>query len=106
MANVENVINEIKRLAENRGWKFICHQKPNRMISFEKHFDYSRKPVRVNVYYKKGSSRRNLDLTIATSMDHPKKGKTQLFRKGVNNSVFIKLLKNPRQHTGNGYYKK
>jgi len=103
---LKNVVDEIKRLAKNRDWIFLCHQEKNHMISFEKEFDYSSKPVRINVYYKKDSSKRNLNLTIATAMDHPKKGKTQLYRRGVNNSKFIKLLKNPRQHTGRGYYRK
>ena len=103
---MEEIIKEIKRLAKNREWKFICEQPKTSMISFEKEFEYSSKPVRMNVYYKKDSSQRNLNLTIATAMDHPKKGKTQLYRKNINNSQFIKLLKNPRQHTGRGYITK
>lgn len=103
---MEKVIEEIKRLASNRDWSMIDDQPKTSMVSFEKSFDYSTKPVRINVYYKKESTVRNLCLTISTAMDHPTKGKTQLFRKNQNNSSFIKLLNNPRLHTGKGYYKK
>lgn len=103
---IENVINEITRLSENRDWKLIKVNTFTNLISFEKEFEYSSKPVRLDVYWKKDSSQNFLNLTIATAMNHPTKGKTQLFRKGVNNSGFIKLLKDPRQHTGRGYYTK
>lgn len=103
---MEKIIQEIKRLATNRGWKLICEQTKTSMISFEKDFEYSSKPVRMNVYWTKDSTLKWLNLTIGTAMDHPKKGKTQLYRRKINNTEFIKLLTNPRQHTGRGYQKK
>lgn len=106
MQRIQNVIDEIIRLAENRGWIFISRNDPSNLVSFQKEFDYSSKPVRLDVYWKKESSKSFLNLTIGTAMAHPKKGKTQLFRKGVNNSGFLKLLNDPRQHTGRGYYRK
>lgn len=81
-------------------------QETIRQILFHSKKNSSSKPVRLDVYWKKESSKRFLNLTIATAMAHPKKGKTQLFRKGVNNSGFLKLLNDPRQHTGRGYYRK
>jgi hypothetical protein len=45
--------------------------------------------------------------TIKTSMDHPTKGKTQLFASGQNDQVtadlFVKILLNPRNHTNVRY---
>ena len=76
------------------------------MISFEKTFEYSDKPVRMNIYFKGSSTALNYNLTIGTYMNHPKKGKTQMFRRQVGRKTLIKLLKNPRQHTGRGYQKK
>lgn len=44
--------------------------------------------------------------TVGTSMAHPTKGKTQLFRRRVTLDMLDKLLANPRMHTGRGYYSK
>lgn len=57
---------------------------------------------RVNVW-----SNDKTDLfTVGTALDHPTKGKTQLFRKGLTESQVFALLRNPRKHTGKGYYRK
>ncbi len=44
--------------------------------------------------------------TITTEIFHPKKGKTQLHRKGLSMSELKSIFDNPRKHTGKGYYKK
>ena len=44
--------------------------------------------------------------TISTEIDHPKKGKTQLHRKGLSMTELRSVFDNPRTHTGKGYYKK
>ncbi|KAJ3333820.1 hypothetical protein HDU76_002926 [Blyttiomyces sp. JEL0837] len=44
--------------------------------------------------------------TVKTSMNHPKQGKTQMFRRNLSEDAFIKVLKNPRFHTGQGYQRK
>lgn len=54
--------------------------------------------VQINVWW--------TTMTVGTCIDHPTKGKTQLFRKGVDFALLDKLLENPRQHTGKGYYEK
>ena len=53
--------------------------------------------MKIHVYLKTG--------TVATCLDHPSSGKTQLFRR--NNSIrdIEDIFENPRQHTGRGYYK-
>ena len=43
-------------------------------------------------------------LTIQTSLNHPKQGKTQLTRKNVTIKEFHQLLKDPRAHTNKGYH--
>lgn len=53
--------------------------------------------VRVNVWES------GLYYTVGTYMDHPTKGKTQLFRKRCSLEEVMALLKNPRLHTGKGY---
>lgn len=82
----------IRFLARANNWEEIDLQEQNRMISF------SRDGVRMNIYYS--------TMTVGTAMMHPTKKNTQLFRKHVQLSELDKLFKNPRQHTGKGYYKK
>lgn len=43
---------------------------------------------------------------MKTSMDHPVRGPTQLFRRDLSEAEHHAVLNNPRQHTGKGYYKK
>lgn len=55
------------------------------MISFGK------PGTRINVYYTTGA--------VATCIDHPKSGKTQLFRRGMSLSDLQRIFENPRSHT-------
>jgi len=62
------------------------------MISF------CRDGARVNVYYTK--------MTVATCLNHPTKGKTQMFRRDITESELRKIFKNPRVHLNKGYRQK
>jgi hypothetical protein len=44
--------------------------------------------------------------TVKTSMDHPTAGKTQMFRRDLDNAAYERVLENPRAHTGQGYQTK
>lgn len=80
----------IKKIAEKENWKFLEIQDKPPMISFKK------EEARINIYYS--------TMTIGTCIRHPKKGKTQLFRRNVTLSELEKIFKNPRIHTTKGYY--
>ena len=82
---------DVDSLAKLEGWSRFDYQENIGMVS------YSKNNVRVNVYLSK--------MTVSTAMNHPKKGKTQLFRRNVSMEQLWKLFKNPRVHTGKGYYK-
>lgn len=82
----------IIRMAGLNGWGLFDFQAKNKMLSFKKNDD------RINVWYSK--------MTIGTCLMHPKKGKTQLFRKNVSLELLEKIFTNPRHHTGKGYYSK
>ena len=53
---------------------------------------------RINVYYTTG--------TIGTCLDHPRQGKTQLFRRNVDLALLAQLFRDPRTHTGAGYHRR
>ncbi|MCP4651172.1 MAG: hypothetical protein GY853_13985 [PVC group bacterium] len=80
----------VNKIASENGYKKTFENKPNFMVSYQKN------GVRINVYMS--------TLTISTVINHPKKGKTQLHRKKCNIELIKKIFKNPRQHTGLGYY--
>jgi len=82
----------IKSIAEIGGWVFIDHQENIKMLSFKKGCS------RINVYYSK--------MTVATCVNHPKRGKTQLFRRNVTIKQLKQIFNNPRVHTNIGYYQK
>jgi len=50
------------------------------------------------VYYTTG--------TVGTFLNHPTKGKTQLFRRNVSLDLLGQIFRNPRIHTNTGYYRK
>ncbi len=89
-------IKRIKKIAECHGWRFVDHQQNIGMISFIKTIDDS--PARINIYLTK--------MTVSTSLNHPKQGKTQMFRKKVNDKLMEELFINPRTHTDKGYKKR
>lgn len=80
----------IKHLAKSKGWELLDHQDNIYLASFIKN------KVRLNIYYSRG--------TVATALNHPKKGRTQLFRKNVSWQLLKKIMENPRVHTNIGYY--
>lgn len=79
----------IQLMYEN-GWTMIKFHESNYIMNLE------RGKVKMNVYL--------TTLTIQTSMNHPKKGKTQLNRKKLTQNELKTVFKNPRVHTKKGYY--
>ena len=42
--------------------------------------------------------------TVASFLDHPNQGRTQLYRRDVDWSMLVQIMQNPRVHTGQGYH--
>lgn len=87
---------KIRRMAKNEGWRELTHQTDIGMLSFGKQIDDS--PARINVYTTK--------MTVATSLKHPRRGKTQMYRKHVDKKLLKAIFENPRVHTNRGYTRK
>lgn len=83
---------EIYKIAQKYGYVCFDFQENIGMAS------YSDGSTRINVYLTK--------MTIATCLNHPKKGPTQLFRRNVGLQMLHEIFEYPRKHTGKGYYKK
>jgi len=92
MGREEITDENIRFLAQVYGWVRIPHLD---MLSFR------RKKTRINIWHDKWGT-----LTIGTALEHPVKGKTQLFRRGVRMKLLERILDYPRVHTGRGYQRK
>lgn len=89
-------IAELNVIANMFGWKNINVNVETRLVSYAKMVDFS--PIRMDIYY--------TTMTVTVSLEHPKKGKTQLHRRKVSDDELKILFQNPRAHTWKGYYKK
>lgn len=87
---------KLLEIAKQAGWEVVKSRDPY-LTSFSK--KTSRGPTRINIWR---NDRSNL-FTVGTYLNHPKQGKTQLFRKHCDLLELKKLLENPRLHTGKGY---
>lgn len=88
----QKLIDKIHLAALESGWDFKVYDKNTGMISFIREGS-----ERINIYLTK--------MSVATVVNHPKSGRNQLYRKNLSYNQVVKLLKNPRQHTGKGYRK-
>lgn len=83
---------QIRKLAKLNGWiEEVAKDKT--LLIFNR---YQGGHQQINVWFTTG--------TVATSLRHPNKGKTQLYRKNVDIRLLAKIFENPRVHTDLGYY--
>mmetsp|Transcript_31587 Transcript_31587/g.57179 ORF Transcript_31587/g.57179 Transcript_31587/m.57179 type:complete len:293 (-) Transcript_31587:527-1405(-) len=82
-------IHEVRSLAQNHGYTEITHNETSKVVIFQKG------GIKINVDYTTG--------TVGTCLNHPRQGKTQLFRRGVSLDTLNEIFDNPRTHTGRGY---
>lgn len=90
--NLSQYVHDMAGLGQKYGWRVIDWQGNIGMLSLW------RDEVRLNIYVS--------TMTVGTCLNHPKKGKTQLFRKNVTPDELEKILKKPRVHTSKGYTRK
>lgn len=109
MKSMDELKQKVCTMAAANGWHHLKTQ--DWCLNFYKHFDQDRGII--NVYWNK----RTVDtvtfykpvFTVQTAINHPKKGKTQLNRKGVTMELLEKIFENPRIHTYgkiDAYFKK
>ncbi|HDL19916.1 MAG TPA: hypothetical protein ENH30_01425 [Nitrospirae bacterium] len=82
------------KMADGQGWTPHSYQPKIQMLSFVK-ADEKGKTMRINIYLSK--------MTVATCLEHPGKGKTQMFRRLVSDPLLKRIFANPRCHSGRGY---
>jgi hypothetical protein len=80
-----------RQMASRHGYDEIYFNTQSRVISFR-----NKEGTRINVYYTTG--------TVGSCLEHPRKGKSQLFRRDKSPEDLEAIFRNPRIHTGVGYY--
>jgi len=75
------------------GWNFTGSVQESSVEFFERGTNMG--TVKMDFYYTKA--------TVKTVLMHPSTGRNCLFRNTVSGEDYIKILKNPRSHTGRGY---
>jgi len=91
---------DVRRLAGEAGLVEMSFNGQSRVVSFGPRVaDYGEQSMkRINVYWTTG--------TVGTCIEHPRQGKTQLFRRNVNLATLREIFRDPRIHTGQGYQRK
>ena len=85
----------VRNLALNNNYEEIDFNENSCVVSFRR--GSAQSSTRINVYYSTG--------TVGSCLHHPKRGKTQLFRRNISSLALLeKIFENPRAHTGEGYY--
>lgn len=80
---------DVRSIAQHHDYTEIKHNETSKVVIFQK------EDIKINVYYTTG--------TVGTCLNHPRQGKTQLFRRGVSLDTLEDIFVNPRIHTGRGY---
>lgn len=84
---------ELDYMAETRGWEILDTSRSEASMA-----SYRKDGTRLNFWLTTG--------TVGSYLDHPRQGKTQLFRRQIGMSQASEIFNNPRQHTGAGYHTK
>ena len=90
-----NTKEALVKLTQDHKWNFVMKEYPY-MVRVTKKFKYSL--VKMNIYW----NGKGIINNVCTHMNHPKKGKGQIYRK-TNLSELEKYFINPRFHSGKGY---
>lgn len=99
---IETIIEKVTALAEPNGFTLVAHTPKSYVIGFK-----NPQKVRINVYYSNAAlAAKNPTFTLQTALQHPRSGPTQLNRRNVDFKTMKAIFKNPRQHTGKGYFEK
>jgi len=87
---------QILYYARKAGWEKQKDGGNKNVIIFNRHTENGHEQM--DVYW--------TTCTIKTSINHPRQGKTQMFRRDVDLELYKKICKNPRAHTSKGYQRR
>jgi hypothetical protein len=85
--------NRLDGLATTHGWNKLSTETSQAAMA-----SYSCQDTRLNFWLSTG--------TVGSYLDHPRQGKTQLFRREVDMQQADEIFQNPRVHTGAGYQRR
>ncbi len=107
--NIGQFMDELRKAAMQFGWSFKSISYDNCVMFIDRIKVGNREQIAI--YWKVKQEEQIISghshlLTVGTALNHPKQGKTQLFRRRQSVRQLLKVFENPRFHTGKGYYRK
>jgi hypothetical protein len=91
--------NDVCATGQDYGWYEHAYQWAQGELVILRKVDSNEDTMQLNVWCTTG--------TVGSYLTHPVQGKTQLFRRAVDNLCDLcAILENPRVHTGDGYHRK
>eukprot|EP00392_Amoebophrya_sp_AT5.2_P007506 g7521.t1 len=84
-------LDAVRKAAREERLAEVQHNTTSRVIAFK-----TASGDRINVWYTTG--------TVGTYLEHPRQGRTQLFRRNVDTSLLREIFRKPRVHTSLGYH--
>ena len=91
-------LERVRKLAREEGLTEVYFNEDSRVVSFVKQYVNGEDSARINVYWTTG--------TVGTCLNHPRQGRTQLFRRNMDLKSLAQIFRNPRIHTGEGYHRR
>lgn len=86
----------IVKIAERQGFTNFIHEPWQLKLRFQRRH-YGHYEI-IDVWYS--------TMTVGTTIDHPVKGRSTLFRKHVSLGLLNRIFQYPRLHTQKGYYQR
>ena len=99
----QTLFKELSAIAPELGYSVAKGRCPHVVIC--QRFTEKGDRIQVAVYWSEKFSKGGV-YTVGTAINHPKQGKTQLFRRDCSIDDVAGILRNPRSHTGRGYYQR
>ncbi|XRB20881.1 C2H2-type domain-containing protein [Pseudoscourfieldia marina] len=91
-------LSRVQTLAANHNYSQTQLEYGEGVVAFRRMSGFDENAELVRVWWRTG--------TVGTYLKHPRHGKTQLFRRNVDNMRLLgSIFANPRTHTGQGYYR-
>ena len=88
-------VNWVIEQAQRRGWSYVYKPAQGQLVFLERHLHGDK--CMLHIWCTTG--------TVGSYLDHPTQGKTQLYRRNMDEDELKRVMDNPRVHTGEGYHR-
>lgn len=90
-------VDDVTWQAERQGWTYVRYEPGQGQLVFLERYMQGEKYM-LHIWCTTG--------TVGSYLDHPRQGKTQLYRRNMDMGELRRVMNNPRVHTGEGYHER